>query len=183
MKLSAALKDILVGVENAQYFSSTAPVDYDAKEYFRGVGNRQKVHRLWAYTIIPRLIANKHSGLQEAGMRLQKQWINKVYREGVEAFWKEQQTIHTSQVTITRSAQMHQARILQHSYEDLCHNLDKREEHFHQHGEEKSETELALQEPDASDLVVKEHLAQDEDDHYSEGSELSEKEEEDKDPV
>ncbi|KAF8924990.1 hypothetical protein BGZ58_001238 [Dissophora ornata] len=73
---------------------------------------------------------------------------------------------------------MHQSRILQHSYKDLCHNLEKREEIFERHGKDKDKIELAQQEPDASDLEVKEHLPQDENDSDSEGSGLSEKEEE-----
>lgn len=107
MKLSAALKDILVGVENTQYFTTTAPQHYEARGYFRGVGKKQEVHRLWAYTIIPRMIANKHFGLHQAGMRLQKQWKSKVYRKEVDVFWREQETTRTSQTTIIQSVQMH----------------------------------------------------------------------------
>ncbi|KAG0044350.1 hypothetical protein BGZ83_010424 [Gryganskiella cystojenkinii] len=178
MKLSAALKDIVVGVENAPYFTSTTPADYEAREYFRGVRKRQEVHRLWAYTIIPRMIASKHSGLHQAGIRLQKQWKSKVYRKEVDIFWREQETIRTSQTTITQSVQMHQARILQHSYKDLCNTLERREESFKLRGEDKDKTEFAQQEPGASDLVAEEPLTQDGNDSDSEGTNLSEKDEE-----
>ena len=76
---------------------------------------------------LPRMIASKHYGLHQAGMRLQKQWKSKVYRKEVEVFWQEQETIRVSQTTIIQSVQMHQARIIQHSYRDLCHRLDQRE--------------------------------------------------------
>ncbi|KAG0040285.1 hypothetical protein BGZ83_002619 [Gryganskiella cystojenkinii] len=45
MKLSAGLKEILEGVENAQYFTSSTPADYDARQYFRGFEDRQEAHQ------------------------------------------------------------------------------------------------------------------------------------------
>ncbi|KAF9582200.1 hypothetical protein BGW38_000520, partial [Lunasporangiospora selenospora] len=180
MKLSAGLKEILEGVENAQYFTSSTPAEYDAKEYFRGVEDRQEAHRLWVNIVIPRMIASKHSGLHQAGMRLQKQWKNKVYQKEVKVFWREQETNRTAQTTIIRSVQMHQARILQHSYKDLCHTLEKREESFRPHGEAKDKTGLVQQEPDASDPVADQRLTPVVNASDSEGTDLSEKEKEDR---
>lgn len=127
MKLSASLKDVLEGVTNAEYFTTATLADYDARGYFRGLESKQEAHSVWSKTIIPRMIASKHPGLHQAGMRLLKQWKTKAYRKEVEDFWRKQETIRTSQAVITQSVQMHQARILQHSYKDLCHTLDKRE--------------------------------------------------------
>lgn len=127
MKLSAALKDILEGVTNAKYFTSTTIADYDARGYFRGLESKQEAHSIWSKTIIPRMIASKHPGLHQTGMKLLKQWKTKAYRKEVEEFWWEQETIRPSQLVVTQSVQLHQARILQHSYKNLCHTLDKRE--------------------------------------------------------
>jgi hypothetical protein len=73
------------------------------------------------------MIASKHNGLHQAGIRLQKQWKSKVYRKEVDVFWREHETIRISQTTITQSVQLHQARILQHSYKDFCNTLERRE--------------------------------------------------------
>ncbi|KAG0331889.1 hypothetical protein BG004_001466 [Podila humilis] len=180
MKLSSALKDILVGVENAEYFTSTAPVDYDARDYFHGFGKRQQVHHLWAYTIIPRMIASKHTGLHQAGIRLQKQWKSKIYRKEVDVFWQDQEAIRKSQTTITQSVQMHQARILDHSYKDLCSTLEKREENFGHHGKDRDKLDLEQQKAGTSHLDAVVSLSQDVNgSNYSESTDFSEKEEND----
>lgn len=127
MKLGAALEDLQEGVTNAEYFTSTTLANFDAWGYFRDLENKQKAHSIWSKIIIPRMIASKHPGLHQMGMKLLEQWKTKTYRKEVEEFWREQDTIRTSQAVIILSVQKHQARILQHWYKDLCHTLDKRE--------------------------------------------------------
>ncbi|KAF9158031.1 hypothetical protein BGX20_003584, partial [Mortierella sp. AD010] len=124
MKLSTALSQVTDGIENAAYFQKgISPLEYKAQDYFRPFRNKQSAHRIWSSVIIPRLIASKHEGLHQSGINLQKQWSKKSFQDELRKFWRQQDII-------TNSVQQHQARILKHSYRDLCNNLESREAQF-----------------------------------------------------
>ncbi|KAF9311774.1 hypothetical protein BG003_007045 [Podila horticola] len=127
------------------------------------------------------MIASKHPGLHQTGMKLLKQWKTKAYRKEVEEFWWEQETIRPSQLVVTQSVQLHQARILQHSYKNLCHTLDKREEHFEHCGEDNDENGLSQKAQDTSDTIAKEQASLNDYGKDSESSGQSEEEVEEED--
>ncbi|KAF9993820.1 hypothetical protein BGZ79_001457 [Entomortierella chlamydospora] len=124
MRLSTALLLVTDGIENAAYFQKgLSPLEYKAQDYFRSFRDKRSAHRTWSSVVIPRLIASKHEGLHQAGINLQKQWSKKSFQNELRKFWRQQDVI-------TNSVQQHQTRILEHSYKDLCNNLESREAQF-----------------------------------------------------
>ncbi|KAG0291307.1 hypothetical protein BGZ96_005300 [Linnemannia gamsii] len=110
-------------LQNGDYFRQTSPREFDAEGYLAGFQDQRKARSIWSSIVIPRLIASNHGELRRVGLALQKKWGSKSYR-------KQLDKARIQAEVVLDSVHKHQAKILDHSYKDLCHTLKKREESF-----------------------------------------------------
>ncbi|OAQ31248.1 hypothetical protein K457DRAFT_30792 [Linnemannia elongata AG-77] len=118
-----AIEALTKDLQNGDYLRQTSPRDFDAEGYFAGFQDQRKARSIWSSTVIPRLISSSHGELRQVGLALQKKWASKSYR-------KQLDKARAQAEVVLDSVHKHQARILDHSYKDLCHTLQRREESF-----------------------------------------------------
>lgn len=119
-EMDSAIDTLTEDLENGEYFRQVSPKDFDAEVFFARFDDKRRARALWTTTVLPRLISSKQSTLQRAGVALQKQWNSKPYRKRLNQVLRQEEII-------LDSVHKHQTRILEHSYEDLCHTLKRRE--------------------------------------------------------
>ncbi|KAG0201876.1 hypothetical protein BGX33_010056 [Mortierella sp. NVP41] len=124
-KLELAIDALTLRLENGDYFQQTAPAEFDAKGYFAGIEDQRRAPAKWTTVavVLPRPLSSSHGELRTIGLALQKMWHSKDYK-------KEFNKARAQETIVLESVHKHQARILDHSYKDLCHTLQKREESF-----------------------------------------------------
>ncbi|KAF9124593.1 hypothetical protein BGX30_000865 [Mortierella sp. GBA39] len=118
-----AIEALAKDLQNGDYLRQTNPRDFDAEGYFAGFQDQRKARSIWSSTVIPRLISSSHGELRKVGLTLQKKWASKSYR-------KQLDKARAQAEVVLDSVHKHQAKILDHSYKDLCHTLQRREETF-----------------------------------------------------
>ncbi|KAF9127309.1 hypothetical protein BGW39_005967 [Mortierella sp. 14UC] len=118
--LEVAVEVLTAGLQNGDYFARTSPKDFDAEGFFAGFQDQRKARSIWSSSVIPRLIASNHGELRKIGLSLQKKWASKSYRKQLD-----KARAHVE--AVLESVHKHQAKVLDHSYKDLCHTLEARE--------------------------------------------------------
>ncbi|KAG0358333.1 hypothetical protein BGX24_006001, partial [Mortierella sp. AD032] len=118
--LELAIEALTAGLQNGEYFTHTIPKDFDAEGFFSGFQDQRKARSIWTSIVIPRLMSSNHGELRKIGLSLQKKWASKSYRKQLD-----KARAHVE--AVLESVHKHQAKVLDHSYKDLCHTLEIRE--------------------------------------------------------
>lgn len=118
--LEYAIEALTKDLQNGDYLRQTSPRDFDAEGYFAGFQDQRRARSIWSSTVIPRLISSSHGELRKVGLTLQKKWASKSYRKHLDK-------ARAQAEVVLDSIHKHQTRILDHSYKDLCHTLQRRE--------------------------------------------------------
>ncbi|KAF9363235.1 hypothetical protein BGX34_004583 [Mortierella sp. NVP85] len=118
--MDSAIDTLTKDLKNGGYFRRVSPKDYDAKDFFARFDDKRRARAIWTKRVLPRLLYSKHPTLQRAGAALLKKWNSRAYRRRLNQ-------VESQEEIILNSVRKHQKKILDHSYEDLCRVLKRRE--------------------------------------------------------
>ncbi|KAG0271612.1 hypothetical protein BGZ95_000567 [Linnemannia exigua] len=165
--LEVAIEALTTGLQNGEYFTRTTPKDFDAEGFFTGFQDQRKARSIWSSVVIPRLMSSNHGELRKIGLSLQKKWASKSYRKQLD-----KARAHVK--AVLESVHKHQAKVLDHSYKDLCHTLEIQEASMSHtqgsssHSENHEEEDSSKDQDVDTDITTKAQLKRPRDDHNQE---------------